>query len=256
MSTLREGPRGRFITFEGGEGAGKSTQIRRLAERLAEAGVDVLVTREPGGTPLANAIRALLVSKAATKSAPMFLEMFETLDLVAGAPEDAAALEAFNALFTALGAPIDPRAEALLHYAARADHWGQAIKPMLDQGRWMLCDRFADSTAAYQGAASGLGQEVIDAIRAAALPHVSPDLTVLLDIEPREGLERAKLSRGDTSRYEDKDLDYHERVRAQFLHIARTEPDRVVIVDAAAPLEEVEEAVWRAAAPLVTAAPV
>lgn len=246
--TASEARRGRFITFEGGEGAGKTTQIRRLAERLAQVGVDVLVTREPGGTPMANAVRALLVSKAAMKSAPMFLEMFDSLGGLAAGETDAAALDAFKSIFLALGAPIDPQAEALLHFAARRDHWAQAIEPMLVKGRWVLCDRFADSTTAYQGAAGGVGSDFVEELGDLVLPGVAPDLTLLLDVEPEIGLERARVSRGETSRYEDKDAAYHQAVRRAFLDIAAAEPARVRIIDAAKPEADVTDAVWSAVA--------
>lgn len=238
--------RGRFVTVEGGEGAGKSTQVRALAQRLAQAGVDCLVTREPGGTPVANAIRALLVSKTAVKSAPMFRDLFETLGGIAAAADDAEALDAFKAIFTALGAPIDARAEALLHYAARADHWRQAISPMLANGRWVVCDRFADSTLAYQGAAGGVGQDFIVKLHNLVLPDVWPDLTIILDISPEAGLGRARASRTETSRYEDKDLAYHQKVRQAFLELAKREPQRCVRLDAHANPEAVAERVWAA----------
>lgn len=247
-----------FITFEGGEGAGKSTQIRSLAARLGQAGVDALVTREPGGTPVANAVRSLLVSKAVMKLAPMFFELFDRLGGLAAADgeDDAEAIDAVKAMFVALGAPIDPRAEALLLFAARADHWGQAIAPMLANGRWVLCDRFSDSTLAYQGVAEGVGLDYVAGLARAALPDAArPDLTLLLDLDPRDGLARAKASRNDTSRYEDKDIAYHDAVRAAFLEIAAREPERMRVIDAAQPLDAVEADIWRAVAPLLESAP-
>lgn len=247
---MREPARGRFITFEGGEGAGKSTQIRRLGARLGSDGVTAVVSREPGGTPLANAIRALLVSKAAVKSAPTFLKLMESFSSIAEpGSEDEAGVEAYSALFQSLGAAIAPEAEAMLHYTARVDHWVQAINPMLTAGRWVLCDRFADSTMAYQGIAGGVGRDYVKAIAEAALPGVKPDLTIILDLPPETGLARAK-AREDESRYEAFDLAYHRKVRQAFLDIAKSDPRRCVVLDAERTADEVEADVWAAVSTL------
>lgn len=192
---------GRFITFEGGEGAGKSTQIVLLAETLRARGLDVLTTREPGGSPGADAIRALLVT---------------------GEP-----------------GRWDAVSEAMLVSAARRDHVARAIAPALRAGRWVLCDRFTDSTAAYQGAAQGVPAGLIDALAAAATDGLKPDLTLLLDIDPTTGLARARPRGHGETRFERFDAGFHERVRAGFLALADAEPRRVVRIDAARAVETV-----------------
>ncbi len=247
-----EARRGKFITFEGGEGAGKSTQIKRLAARLASKGRNALVTREPGGTPVGWAVRALLVSKAAEKKSERFHDLMESLsNLVEPDSDDSSALNAYAALFNALGAKLDVSTEALLLYAARAEHWHEAINPMLSSGRWVLCDRFADSTMAYQGVAGGLKRARVEAIAEAALPGVKPDLTLIFDIDPEAGLARAAATRSDTSRFEELDLSYHKKVRQAFLDIAAREPQRCVVIDAAKDMDAVSADVWAAAAPLL-----
>jgi dTMP kinase len=195
--------RGVFITIEGGEGAGKSTQLGRLAEALRRTGREVVATREPGGTEEAEAIRALLVG---------------------GAP-----------------GRWDPVAETLLHYAARAQHVARLVRPALDRGAAVLSDRFADSTMAYQGFGQAVPRETIRAIHAAALGRFSPDLTLILDLPVEVGLARA-TGRQATNRYERFDPAFHERVREGFLTIAREEPGRCVVIDAARP----PDAVWAA----------
>jgi dTMP kinase len=185
--------RGRFITFEGGEGAGKSTQARRLAETLRAAGHEVLLTREPGGAPGAEAIRALLLGGAAE---------------------------------------WDARAEAMLHFAARREHVAKTIAPALARGVHVISDRFADSTWAYQGAGQGLPRPVFDALAALALDGLAPDLTLVLDLAPEAGLARAG-ARAALDRYERQDAAFHARIRAAFLEIAAAEPGRCVVLDAA-----------------------
>lgn len=181
---------GRFITLEGGEGAGKSTQARRLAARLAGAGRAVLVTREPGGTPGAERIRGLLLGHG----------------------------------------PWDPVAEAMLHFAARREHLVRTIRPFLAAGGWVISDRFADSTLAYQGA-QGLEREVWAGLADLALQGFAPDLTLMLDLPVDEGMRRA-AARSGADRYERMGADFHEKVRAGFLGIAAREPGRCAIVDA------------------------
>jgi dTMP kinase len=201
---------GRFITFEGGEGSGKSTQIRRLADRLIVAGRDVLVTREPGGTPEAEAIRALLVSGDVAR--------------------------------------WTPRAEALLNTAAREQHLTQVIRPALALGKTVLCDRFMDSTRAYQGFAGGCEMSFIDALEQAVVGGTRPDLTLIFDLDPALGLARAK-SRGDhrsEDRYERKGMAFHEKLRAGFLEIQRNDPRRCRLIDASRDVETVAAAVWAA----------
>jgi dTMP kinase len=197
--------RGRFITFEGGEGAGKSTQLRLLKTRLSEAGRDVRVTREPGGSPGAEDIRKLLVE---------------------GEPER----------WTAL-------AETLLFLAARADHVARIIEPALAVGAWVLCDRFADSTVVYQGAGRGLGIERVRALQQ-QIGVLSPDLTFILDIDPRDGLMRTDKRGAAENRFEKFDAGFHGRLRDSFLQIAREEPDRCIVVDAARSEEVVASDIW------------
>jgi dTMP kinase len=184
---------GRFITLEGGEGAGKSTQARRLAAARAAAGLPVLRTREPGGAPGAEAIRGVLLGPAG---------------------------------------PWDPVAETMLHFAARREHLARTIRPALAAGIWVVCDRFADSTLAYQVHGQGTPRATWDALAALTLEGLRPDLTLVLDIAPEAGLTRA-ASRGETNRYETLGLGFHARIREAFLAIAAAEPDRCVAVDAA-----------------------
>ena len=197
-----------FITFEGGEGSGKSTQIRRLATRLQEQGCELLVTREPGGTPEAEAIRSLLVSGDVAR--------------------------------------WTPRSEALLNYAAREQHLEQVIRPALAAGKVVLCDRFMDSTRAYQGYAGGVDLAFIDALERAIVASTRPSLTLVFDLDPATGLARAR-SRGDAvaeDRYERKGLAFHQKLREGFLDILRREPKRCRLVDAAQDVDAVTEDVW------------
>lgn len=186
--------RGRFITFEGGEGAGKSTQIALLAESLRAAGLAVATTREPGGSAGAEEIRKLLVS---------------------GEP-----------------GRWDATTEAMLHFAARRDHVEKVIKPALAEGRWVLCDRFADSTLAYQGHAGGLGGLAIEQLYQIALDGFAPDLTLILDLPVALGLERAANRRDGEDRYERMGATFHDKLRRGFLEIARAAPERCVVIDA------------------------
>ncbi len=205
---VRAVTRGRFITFEGGEGAGKSTQIRRLAQRLVEAGREVTLTREPGGSPGAEAIRTLLVTGEADRWSPL--------------------------------------TETLLMYAARRDHIERAIAPALARGAVVLCDRFLDSTRAYQGAGGGTPPGLIHTLEIEVLGEVVPDLTLIFDLPPAVGLARAAARGEGEARFEAKGLAFHERLRAGFRAIAEAEPDRCVLIDADASLEAVGEAVWSA----------
>lgn len=202
------GGRGRFVTFEGGEGAGKSTRVADVAERLRRRGHEVVVTREPGGSPGAEAVRHALLTGAA---------------------------EAFG-----------PLAEALLFAAARADHVDQTIRPALDRGAWVLCDRFADSTRVYQGATGNVPAEQLAALEEIAVDGVRPDLTILLDVPVEIGLARAAARRGDgaVDRFEKDSVDIHERRRRAFLALARAEPKRFVVVDASQDPATVADAVW------------
>jgi dTMP kinase len=198
--------RGFFITFEGGEGGGKSTQIRRLADRLTITGRDVLVTREPGGSPGAEAIRSLLVTGEADRWSPI--------------------------------------AETLLVNAARRDHIEKVIAPALARGATVLCDRFADSTRAYQGVGGGAPESLIDALETAVLGKLKPDLTLIFDLPADMGLMRASGRGGRETRFETKPLDFHARLRAAFLAIAEREPDRCVLIDASRDEATVAAAVW------------
>lgn len=197
--------RGRFITLEGGEGAGKSTQIRLLADALSACGIDVVLTREPGGSQGAEEIRALLVSGETGRWGPV--------------------------------------TEALLHTAARRDHLERTVWPALDAGRWVICDRFFDSTMAYQGYGLGLGRDLIGDLQSTALGDFRPDLTLILDLPVETGLARASARRGGEDRYERMDVDFHRRLRDGFLDIARREPDRCAVIDAAHPVETVQASI-------------
>jgi dTMP kinase len=197
-----------FITFEGGEGAGKSTQIRLLAARLRDIALDVVLTREPGGTPLAEKLRAAILSGKAR----------------------------------ALG----PFGEAVLFSAARIDHIDRLIAPALARGATVLCDRFCDSTRAYQGVRGGAPPAQLAALEKVTLNGLTPGLTFILDLPPAIGLERARQRRGGggADRFEAEDLDFHAQLRARFLDIARAEPERCQVIDAARPAEAVAEAIW------------
>lgn len=194
--------RGRFITLEGGEGAGKSTQQRRLAAWLRQSGIDTVETREPGGSPGAEEIRRLLVT---------------------GTP-----------------GRWDPTTEALLHFAARRDHLVKVVEPARQRGSWVVCDRFADSTMAYQGYGHGLGRAVVESLYTLVVGEGGPDLTLVLDLPVAEGLARARM-RGQgratsdgagEDRYEKMDLEFHQRLRDGFHDIVAREPQRCLLIDA------------------------
>jgi dTMP kinase len=197
---------GLFITFEGGEGAGKSTQIRRLAEALRGKGHDVLVTREPGGSPGAEAVRHVLLSGAAE--------------------------------------PMGPRMEALLFAAARSDHVEQVIRPAVERGAIVLCDRFLDSSRVYQGATGELDPVFVTALERIVVNGLMPDLTLILDLDPVEGLRRAGERRGvdaAADRFEKETVAIHARRREAFLDIAMREPDRCVLINASGGEDEVAD---------------
>lgn len=202
-------PAGLFITFEGGEGTGKSSHARRLAERLAAGGRDVVLTREPGGTPQGEAIRSLLLDGEAAR--------------------------------------WSATAEALLNYAARDAHLASVIRPALGRGAIVISDRFMDSTRAYQGQAGGVDFALLDRLEKDVVGGTRPALTLIFDVDPALGLERAGR-RGEADRFEARALDFHRRLREGFLDIARRDPARCVVIDSARPVEEVAEDVWRTVA--------
>ena len=201
-------PLGRFITFEGGEGAGKSTQVRRLADRLDSRDIDVLATREPGGTPGGEAIRDLLVRGETDRWTPL--------------------------------------AEALLNYAARQEHLERIIGPALAAGQWVISDRFADSTLAYQGMAGDVGRDAILTLDQMVVGNRKPDLTFILDVPVQHGLDRTIRRPDNEDRFERMDGLFHERLRQAFLIIAEEAPNRCVVIDGTGPVDDVAEAVWQA----------
>ena len=201
--------KGRFITLEGGDGTGKSTQVKLLAESLSKSGIDVITTREPGGTPQAERIRDLLLQRDSGS--------------------------------------FDPMTEALLLFAARREHLVTKIFPALEQGKWVISDRFADSSRAFQGYGMGLDMSVIEKLYTLVAGDFAPDLTLIFDIDPVTGLARSGRKKETTQnttestedRYERMGLAFHEKLRNGFLEIARKFPDRCVLIDAAASVDEV-----------------
>ena len=199
---------GLFITFEGGEGAGKSTQVRRLIARLAALGREAVATREPGGSPGAEVLRDLLVRGETDRWSPL--------------------------------------SETLILYAARADHLERTIRPALERGAVVVCDRFADSTRAYQGAGGGVSPAFILNLEDVVLGETRPDLTLILDLPVHDGLLRAGSRGGAEARFEAKGTAFHERLRQGFLDLAADEPARCTVVDASLSEGAVELAIWRA----------
>jgi dTMP kinase len=215
MSTTR---RGIFLTFEGPDGSGKSTQARLLAERLRASGREVLETAEPGGTPIGQQIRRILLDPA--------------------------------------NQDLKPVAELLLMFAARAQNVEQWILPALDQGQIVVCDRFTDSSIAYLGAGRGLGWKTVLDLDRIACRGLVPDLTLCIDIDARTGLERAhSRNRGDSgkqeSRLDEQSLDFHEKARAAYHELARREPARFRLINGDAAPEEIAERVWETLAPIL-----
>lgn len=202
--------RGRFITFEGGEGSGKSTQIKMLAQRLEAAGVRIATTREPGGSAGAEVIRHVVLS--------------------------------------GMGKLLGPEAETLLFAAARDDHVRSVILPALNQGTWVLCDRFYDSTRAYQGRLGKVAPDVLNAMQRVTIGDLKPDLTVILDVPVEIGLQRANARRGSGTpdRFEGEDVKFHQGLREAYRGIASDEPQRCVLIDATASPQAVSDAVWDA----------
>jgi dTMP kinase len=198
--------KGLFITLEGGEGAGKSTLIKSLAARLSDQGHEVIVTREPGGTQGGETIRTLLVTGDAARWTPL--------------------------------------SELCLFYAAREDHLERLIRPALARGAIVVCDRFADSTRAYQGQAGGTGVAAVETLDGLIVRDTQPDLTLILDIAPAIGLARAAARRGGEDRFEGKAMAFHTALRAAYLDIAAQSPKRCVVLDANLAPDDVLEAAW------------
>jgi dTMP kinase len=204
--------KGKFITFEGGEGSGKSTQVQTLARWLEDQSIEAVTTREPGGAPSAEIIRTLLVEGAVDRWQPI--------------------------------------SEVLLHYAARTEHLANTVVPALKSGKWVVSDRFSDSTMAYQGYAHGFNRDIIKRIHRAATGGLMPDLTLILDVSVETGLARAghrtDNSEGGEDRYERMGSDFHERVRAGFLDIAEAAPERCYVIDAEQDADAVSAQVFKA----------
>ena len=205
--TTRTGTGG-FITIEGGEGTGKSTQVRRIVERIRTLGVDAVATREPGGSPRAELIR--------------------------------------DALLEGRVKPLGPVAETLMFAAARIDHLDVTIRPALARGAFVVCDRFIDSTRVYQGALEGVDPALLSGLERVTVGDTMPDLTILLDLDVATGLGRAKARRGAAAadRFESEAAGYHEGLRRAFLANAEREPERCLVVDASRAAEEVAETLW------------
>ena len=201
------GKHGHFITFEGGEGAGKSTQVARLVERLRARGLECVATREPGGTPNAEALRIVLLEGLAEK--------------------------------------LTPASEAMIFSAARIDHLDKLIRPALVRGAYVICDRFADSTRAYQGGA--LGEAFIDGLEKLAVGSTMPELTFILDLPAEEGLARADARRGNgkADRFESEAIEFHQGLRKAFRAIAEKNPKRCVMIDASRPPDVIADDIWR-----------
>jgi dTMP kinase len=210
IAVNRPSLRGRFITFEGGEGSGKSTQIRKLAERLDAAKLRTIVTREPGGSPGAEIIRHLVLS--------------------------------------GMGKLLGPDAETLLFAAARDDHVHTVILPALNQGIWVLCDRFFDSTRAYQGRLGQVSPGVLNAMQRVTIGDLKPDLTIILDVPVEIGLQRAAVRRGNGApdRFEAENIQFHQDLRDAYRQIAAEDPTRCVLIDASADPETVAGRIWTA----------
>lgn len=212
MTSFNTSKRGRFITLEGGEGTGKSTQVRHLVKRLAAAGLRCVETREPGGSPFAERIREIILDPATPQHPPL--------------------------------------SEALLFSAARADHVATTINPALLAGSWVICDRYIDSTRAYQGAAGGLPASTVAQLEDIVVGDTKPDLTIILDLPVDIAFSRVSSrtaqSRDPTLKdpYEQRDAAFHEALRNGFLSIAKADPGRCVVTDAAPPAETIAEQVW------------
>lgn len=200
--------RGRFVTLEGIEGAGKSTAAQFARDWLASQGIGACLTREPGGTPLAERIRGIVLEPS--------------------------------------GEPIPAEAETLLMFAARSIHLASLIRPALARGEWVICDRFTDATRAYQGGARGISGALIEQLATAVHGDIAPDCTLLLDLPVAEGLRRARSRAGKADRFEQEREAFFERVRQAYLELARREPRRIRVIDASRRLDEVQREIERA----------
>lgn len=205
-----------FITFEGGEGSGKSTQAEALYQRLEKLGINVVLTHEPGGTPLGDDIRAWLKGDSKDSKGKGKKSKSQKAD-------------------------IDPRAELLLFNAARAQLVSQVIRPTLDSGAVVICDRFYHSTIAYQGHGRGLDLNLIDTVNNIATAGLKPNLTVLLDIDAKQGLSRKKLQ----DRFEREDIEFHQRVRQSYLGMSQKDPQRWLVINASQAKDEIERLIWQ-----------
>jgi dTMP kinase len=205
---MAEAMRGHFITFEGGEGSGKSTQARLLADRLKKSGLSVVLTREPGGSPGAEVIRHVLLSGAAK--------------------------------------PLGTHAEAIIFAAARDDHVQQVIRPALDAGQWVICDRFVDSTRVYQGALGNVDPRLIRGLERLSIGDTKPDLTFILDVPAEEGLARSARRRGHTNgdRFESETLEFHQRLREAYRELAESEPKRCLLIDGTGMSKTIADVIW------------
>jgi dTMP kinase len=199
-------PPGRFISFEGGEGSGKSTQAKRLAERLKLRGHETILTREPGGSPGAEAIRHLLLNGIAK--------------------------------------PLGPEAETFMFAAARDDHVATVIRPALDRGAWVVCDRFIDSTRVYQGSLGNVDQRLIRALERLVVGETMPDITFVIDVPPEVGLSRAEGRGKGADRFEAEHIEYHRLLREAYREIAEREPERCVLVDGTASIDAMAVRIW------------
>ena len=197
---------GHFITFEGGEGSGKSTQAQRLGDRLKLRGHEVVLTREPGGSPGAEAIRHLLLSGIAK--------------------------------------PLGPEAETFMFAAARDDHVNTLIRPALDRGAWVICDRFIDSTRVYQGTLGNVDQRLIRALERLVVGSTMPELTIILDVPPEIGLARASGRGAGADRFEAEHVEYHRLMREAYRDLAEREPDRFVVIDGSPSADAIAVRIW------------
>ncbi len=207
METIQDIRKGCFITFEGGEGAGKTTQTQLLVDHLRHQGMEVVQTREPGGTKGAEEIRNLLVTGDVNR--------------------------------------WDPLTEALLIMAARVDHWNKVIQPALREGKWVICDRFMDSTLAYQGYGRGVDIAFLENLYKNTLPNSTPNRTYVFNIDPQQGLTRSFNRRNKELRFENMDISFHEKLHGGFLEIAKKEPTRCLVIDATQDIETIKEIIIR-----------